>query len=153
MAAETAAAVGEHPLQHVVGRRVPGGSYAVAGYEGWLLRDAVYAEQSETVHPIAAFIGVQRGMGITVAELFTMLESDIADGPMLAECTIALAADVVPGRRYRVMGEVTGIVRKHGAALGAFDLVTCRFDLSEEDGGAPVAVVTNVYAIVRKDVT
>lgn len=143
--------IDEHPLQHLVGRRVPGGTYTIAGYENWLLRDAVYADQNETVHPIAAFIGAQRGMGHTVAELFTLLDSDVADGPMLAECTIELAGDLVADRRYRVDGEVTGIVRKHGTALGAFDLATCRFTLSEQDNVEPVAVVTNVYAIGRTE--
>lgn len=139
-----------HPLQHIVGRKFPGGTYTIAGYESWLLRDAVYAEQDEVAHPIAAFIGAQRGMGMTVAELFAMMQTGIEDGPVLAECTIELAADVLPDRRYRAGGEVTGIARKHGAAFGAFDLVTCRFTLTEEDRDEPVAVVTNVYAIRRE---
>lgn len=140
-----------HPLQHLVGRRVPGGSYSLAGYENWLMRDAVYSRQGSDGHPIAAFVGVQRGMGLTVAELFALLESDIEDGPMLAETTIDLAGDLVVGRRYRVDGEIADIVRKHGATLGTFDLVTCRFTLSEEAAAGPVATVTNVYAIRRQE--
>jgi len=140
-----------HPLAHLVGKRVPGGTYSVAGYENWLLRDAVYAEPEGPVHPIAAFIGAQRGMGMTVAELFAMLECDINDGPVLAESTIELHEDLAVDRQYRVDGEVTGIVRKHGAAMGAFDLVTCTFTLT--DGDTEVARVSNTYAIGREERT
>lgn len=31
-----------HPLEHVVGRTVPGGEYQIAGYESWLAHDALY---------------------------------------------------------------------------------------------------------------
>ncbi len=140
-----------HPLEHLVGRRVPGGEYSVAGYESWLARDALGAEASSRPHPIMAFVGAQRGMGMSVAELFRMLECDIDDGPMLAQSTIELDRDLETGREYAVTGEVTGVVRKHGAALGAFDLVTCRFDLLDAEDGGHVAGVTNVYAVRRDE--
>ncbi|HEX9832740.1 MAG TPA: hypothetical protein VGA66_06560 [Mycobacterium sp.] len=140
--------IAEHPLAELVGLKTPGGTYRIAGYENWLLRDAVYAEPAEQAHPIAAFVGAQRGMGCTVAELFVLLGSDINDGPVLAESIIEHHSDLVTEVPYDVEGEVIGIVRKHGAALGLFDLVTVRFTLSPHAGDV-VATVTNVYAIRR----
>lgn len=128
---------------------MPGGEYSIAGYENWLSRDALSAAASPSPHPIMAFIGVQRGMGLSVAALFELLESDIADGPMLAQSTIDLERDLETDRTYAVEGEVTGLVRKEGAVLGTFDLATCRFDLLDSHDGARVATVTNVYAIRR----
>lgn len=138
-----------HPLQHLIGSRVPGGEYSIAGYENWLARDALSAAPSPRPHPIMAFIGVQRGMGVSVAGLFRLLESDVEDGPMLAQSTVDLERDLEVDRTYSVEGEVTDLVRKQGAALGAFDLVTCRFDLLDAQDGGRVATVTNVYAIRR----
>lgn len=141
----------KHPLEHLVGSRVPGGEYSIAGYESWLARDALCAAASLRPHPVMAFIGVQRGMGLSVAELFRLLESDVNDGPMLAQSTVELNCDLEAERTYAVEGEVTGLVRKKGAALGTFDLVTCRFDLLDAQDGDQVATVTNVYAIRRDD--
>lgn len=95
-----------------------------------------------------AFVAAQRGMGCTVAELFRLLESDVEDRPLLARTRIDLARDLEVNERYTVRGEVTGIVRKHGAALGDFDLATCVFEVRDRRGDL-VATVTNVYAIGR----
>lgn len=133
----------------LIGLRVPGGTYQLAGYKNRILRDTVYAEESAHVHPIAAFIAAQQGMGVTVDEFFTLLQSSIDDGPVLAETTIELIDDMATDRRYDVDGGVENVVRKQGAAFGAFDLVTCAFRLL--DGDDVVARVTNVYAIRRKE--
>ncbi|MDN5851320.1 MAG: hypothetical protein L0K86_00485 [Actinomycetia bacterium] len=137
----------EHPLAHVVGRTVPGGQFSIAPYESWLAHDALYASPDPDPHPVMAFVAAQRGMGCTVAELFELLESNIDDGPLLASTSIDIATDLRVDARYGVSGEVVSIDRKHGEALGAFDLVTCRFDV--RDDAAVVATVTNVYAVGR----
>jgi hypothetical protein len=137
-----------HPLGHVIGRSVPGGRYAIAPYESWIAHDAVYSAPTATPHPIMAFIGAQRGMGCTVAELFQLLESDIDDGPLLASTSIEIQQELVADAQYQVTGTVTDLVRKHGAALGDFDLATCVFTVSDETGRV-VATVKNVYAIGR----
>lgn len=135
---------------NLVGRRVPGGTLRLEPHESWLLHEAVSSPPRPEPHPIANFVGVQRGMGTSVAGLFELLESDIADGPLLARTTIASDRDLVVGLSYDVEGVVTEVVRKRGATLGAFDLVTVRFSLSESDTGTSVASVTNVYAIRRE---
>jgi hypothetical protein len=146
-------AAADHPLRHLIGRSLPGGSYQLAGYESWLMRDAVYAEPDPLPHPIAAFVAAQRGVGITVAELFSLLESNIEDGPVLAESSIEFSGDLAVDRQYRVAGEVTAIDRKRGSRIGEFDLACCRFTIIEESGREPVATVSNVYAIPRRSET
>ena len=56
------------PAGDLIGTSVPGGTYELAGFEDWILRDTVYAGESDHAHPIAAFIGAQRGMGVSVSE-------------------------------------------------------------------------------------
>jgi hypothetical protein len=142
------APVREHPLAHVIGRPVPGGEYCIAPYESWLAHDALYSPPAAVPHPVMAFIAAQRGMGCTVAELFELLESSIDDGPLLASTSIDLERDLATDERYTVTGEIVGLVRKHGAALGDFDLATCRFEV-RDGAGDLVAALTNVYAIRR----
>ena len=137
-----------HPLAHLVGRAVPGGEYAIAPHESWLAHDALYSRPGLAPHPVMAFIAAQRGMGCTVAELFELLDASIDAGPLLASTSIEFERDLAVGERYQVSGEVTGMVRKHGAALGEFDLATCRFRLRDSSGDL-VATITNVYAIRR----
>lgn len=147
--ASSAGSAADHPLAYLVGRTVPGGEYAIAPYESWLAHDAVYSEPGALPHPVMAFVAAQRGMGCTVTELFALLESDIADGPLLASTSIDIRRDLRTDERYRVEGQVLGLTRKSGAVLGTFDLVTCEFHLWADDG-APVATVRNVYAIGRR---
>ncbi|MGK9274056.1 hypothetical protein KXR83_23945 [Williamsia muralis] len=135
------------PAGDLIGTSVPGGTYELAGFEDWILRDTVYAGESDHAHPIAAFIGAQRGMGVSVSEFFTLLRTSIDDGPVLAETTIELEEDIARDRTYRVEGEVRDVRRKHGAAFGDFDLITCEFRLVDDRTVA--ARVTNVYAVKR----
>jgi hypothetical protein len=138
-----------HPLDHLVGEPLPGGVWAFEAHESWLLHDAVYSTPEEAAHPIMAFLAAQGGLGVTVAELFGMFGTDMAEGPLLTESTLDLHADLAPGVYYEVGGTVVSAVRKSGRALGAFDLVTVRFEVLDPIAGEPAATVTNVYALPR----
>ncbi|MEV0104883.1 hypothetical protein AB0H42_00870 [Nocardia sp. NPDC050799] len=131
----------------LAGITVPGGYFEIAEYESAILRDTVYATASPVPHPIAAFIGAQRGMGVSVEEFFAALHTSIAEGPVLAETTIELTDDLRADHRYRVAGAVADVARKTGAAFGRFDLIRWVFTLSDDSG--VVATVTNVYAVRR----
>ena len=140
-----------HPLDHLIGEPLPGGHWVFGPHESWLLHDAVHSTPEEAAHPIMAFLAAQRGLGITVAQLFEMFGTDMADGPLLTESTLDLNADLHPGVRYEVRGSVVAAMRKSGRTLGVFDLVTVRFDVLDPDAAAPAATVTNVYALPRRD--
>jgi hypothetical protein len=141
---------GDHPLRHLVGAPLPGGHHTVAGYESWLAHDALYSPQGERPHPVMAFVAAQRGLGIGVAELFRLWGTEMSDGPMLTESTLEFPGDFAADVRYEVRGTVESVVRKTGRTLGAFDLLTARFELVEPTGRT-VAVVTNVYALPRRN--
>jgi hypothetical protein len=140
-----------HPLQHLVDQPLPGGRYTLAGFENWLGHDALYSTPEDTPHPIMAFVAAQRGIGVSVAELFRMWGTEMSDGPMLTESTLEFPGEFRVDVQYDVRGVVTSVVRKSGRTLGAFDLLTARFEVVEPGEGAVVAVVTNVYALPRRD--
>lgn len=137
----------------LVGQPVPGGRYTLAGYESWLGHDALYSEPEERPHPVMAFVAAQRGLGVTVAELFRMWGTEMSDGPMLTESTLEFPGEFRADTEYDVRGTVTSVVRKSGRTLGVFDLVTARFEVVEPGGDTPVAVVTNTYALPRREAT
>lgn len=129
---------------------IPGGSYRLAGYENWLGHDALYSEPEERPHPLMAFVAAQRGLGLTVEELFRSWGTEMSDGPMLTESTLEFPGEFRAEVDYEVRGEVLSVERKHGRTLGAFDLLTARFEIVEDGVGA-VAVVTNTYALPRRE--
>jgi hypothetical protein len=138
-----------HPLQHLVGEPIPGGSWTLADYENWLGHDALYSTPEEAPHPVMAFIAAQRGLGVTVAELFRLWGTEMADGPMLTESTLEFPGEFRVGVEYDVTGTVESVQRKSGRTMGDFDLLTARFELTGPDD-TTVAVVRNVYALPRR---
>ncbi len=145
-----AVGVAPHPLDHLVGSPVPGGRWSLAGHENWLGHDALYSEPEDAPHPVMAFVAAQRGLGMTVSELFRTWGTEMSDGPMLTESTLEFPGEFRAEVEYVVGGTVESVVRKSGRTMGEFDLLTARFELSEP-GGDPVAVVRNVYALPRRD--
>jgi hypothetical protein len=140
-----------HPLGHLVGKPLPAGRYRVADYESWLAHDALYSDPADPEpHPVMAFIAAQRGLGVTVAELFRLWATEMADGPMLTESTLEFPGEFRAEVEYLVSGTVVAVVRKTGRTLGAFDLLTARFEVAEP-AREPVAVITNVYALPRRE--
>jgi hypothetical protein len=129
---------------------VPGGTFRIAAHENWLTHYAFYSAPDARPHPMVAFIAAQRGMGLSVAELFQVLDFDIEDGPLLAESFLEFNRPLSEGVEYAVSGRVAAVERKRGRKLGEFDLVTCVFDVTDPGAGeAPAATVTNIYALPR----
>jgi hypothetical protein len=144
--------VPDHFLDRLVGRPLPSGQWAFGPHENWLLHDAVYSRPEEAAHPIMAFVVAQRGLGVTVPELFALLGTDMQDGPLLTESQLDLYGDLHSGTDYTVRAEVLSAVRKTGRTLGTFDLVCVRFDVLGPGSSDPVATVTNTYALPRSAV-
>ncbi|MFC5748485.1 hypothetical protein [Actinomadura rugatobispora] len=138
-----------HPLAHLVGKTIPDGVWRLADYENWLGHDALYSTPEEAPHPVMAFVAAQRGLGVSVAELFRMWGTEMSDGPMLTESTLEFPGEFEAELEYRVTGTVESVVRKSGRTMGEFDLLTARFELVRPGGGTD-AVVRNVYALPRR---
>jgi hypothetical protein len=136
----------------LAGTAVPGGTYRIAAHENWLAHYALYSTPDARPHPMVAFIAAQRGMGLSVDELFRMLEFDIDDGPLLAECVLEFNHQLREGVDYQISGRIASVEHKSGRKLGEFDLVTCVFEVTDPslvDG--PAATVTNTYALPRTE--
>ena len=90
----------------LAGHQLPSGSVRLEPYQNWLLHDAFYAEPRSEPHPVAAFVLANRGIGISLADLFALFGSDINDGPLLAASAIELHRPLAEDADYEVRGTV-----------------------------------------------
>jgi hypothetical protein len=136
-------------IEELVGRTLPGGRFRLEGYESRLMHDAFYSPFRPEPHPIAAYAATQRGVGMTVSELFETFGTTMDDGPLLASCTLDFPGEMHADTDYTVRAVIDSVARKETRSRGTVDFITCRMELIEAASYAVVAVVTNVYAIPR----
>ncbi len=134
-------------MKSLDGQQLPSGTAQLEPYQNWLLHDAFYSEPQAEPHPVAAFVLANRGIGISLAGLFTLFGSDINDGPLLASSAIELHRPLAEDASYEVRGVIESVEHRRSRRIGPFNSVTCRFDLYE--GGGLAATVTNVFAVPR----
>lgn len=156
-------------LHDLVGRALPGGRVQVEPHEDWLMRDVALAEPAwaPSLHPLSVFAGLQRSIGITLADFFALCGSSSEAGPMLGGTRIEVLAPMAPGRAYDVRATITGAERKETRSVGPVDIVELSMEALEpgggggggdgsdsdsgnsSDGGAVVARVVNSYVFRR----
>ena len=86
----------------LAGHALPSGSARLEPYQNWLLHDAFYSRPRPEPHPVAAFVLANRGIAISLADLFALFGSDINDGPLLAESSIELHRPLAEDVDYEV---------------------------------------------------
>ena len=140
-------------VDHLVGRTMPGGRMQVDPHEDWLMRDVALAAPAwaPTLHPLSVFAGLQRSIGISLADFFAVCGSSSEDGPMLGETRIEVLEPMVPGQPYAVRATITASDRKDSRSAGPIDIVELSIDAYHPgDGdGLPVARVVNSYIFRR----
>jgi hypothetical protein len=132
---------------HLIGHRFPGGRVTIPDWQAWLWRDAVLAED-RGVHPGLAYLAAVQGSGVTFQDIFDLADATAESGPMFGEQTLSFDAPLRVGAEYRVEGEITDVVRKHGRRAGTFDMLTFELRLLDDDG-AVVATNVNTFIFPR----
>jgi len=131
---------------HLIGHRFPGGRVTIPDWLAWLWRDAVLAQDAAPgVHPGLAYLAAVQGSGVTFQDIFDLAGATAESGPMFGEQTLTFAAPLQVGTEYRVEGEITDVVRKHGRRAGTFDMLTFELRLLGADGSL---VATNVNTFI-----
>ncbi|MEJ2865294.1 MaoC family dehydratase [Actinomycetospora flava] len=137
--------------EDLAGRRLPGGTCRVEGYESLLMHDAVRAPRSEDPHPIWAFLAPQRGMGYSLGALFESFGCPLDAGPLLGRFGARLAGPLALDVEHEVRGGVTTVRRRRGRVLGVVDEVEMVLDLLRD--GGPVLTATYGFLLPRPGVT
>jgi hypothetical protein len=144
----------EQELEALVGARFPGGTYTVESYVNWLTCDCVLAADvipSGAAHPLLVYMAGQAGIGLSLAELFTLCSATSDDGPMLGEWGMEVNRPIEVGATYSVTGGVTDVVRKTGKKTGVFDVVRFGIELRSTAGSAqPDATVHSSFIYPRR---
>ena len=143
--------IGLDELRDLIGTPFPDGSFTISPYEHWLCADAVLSPKlpEGVAHPMYGYYTAVAGMGISLDELFAMVGSSAADGPMFGEAGLELRKSMSIGASYTVRGGITDVVRKEGRRAGVFDIVTFRLDVIDADGDV-AAVSTNSFVFPRR---
>jgi len=101
------------------------------------------------LHPLHAYIAMQRGIGSSIADLCAFADFDIDDGPLMGSLQVDIHQPLHAEVEYRVEGEVVDLVRKSGKRM-TFDLFTYRERLIAPDG-TDTATATNSFVLPRKE--
>ena len=138
-------------MEELVGRELPGGTFDVEHYRNWLTNDVIGSAQrdDDLAHPMFCYYAAMGGMGLSIAELFALAHSSADEGPMFGECDMEVLVPLRTGVSYDVRGEITGVKRKQGEAIGTFDLLTFRLEVVAPDG-AVAGVCTNSFIFPRQ---
>lgn len=131
----------------VAGTVLRPGSIVLTGEDASSLAQVLGSPASgHALHPLFAFIGAQRGIGVSVAELCAAVGFDVEDGPLLGSLQIEWHRDLKAATEYAVEGEITSLLRKHGRS-GTIDI----FDFQERllDDGGVAATVDVTFVLPR----
>ncbi len=126
----------------VAGHRLPGGDYRIEPQENADFCASVGAkpDPSGLAHPLFYYIATQCSMGLSVADLLSLCDFDVNDGPMMTGSSARFIRPLRVGAQYRVDGEIVSLVRKPSRAFGMADQLQFRLTLSDEDGETVEAV-------------
>lgn len=140
-------------LRVLPGTRLTAGSISIPTAEAASLTEVLGTPAPEReLHPIYAYLAAQRGIGMSVADVCALAQFDIDDGPMLGGVDLVYGAPMRADTLYRVEGTILGITRKHGRAVGVFDLLDFEERLVDEDGTV-VATARLSFVLPRKERT
>jgi hypothetical protein len=146
--------VTEEELNALVGVKFPGGSVTPEYYFNWLTCDSVLAPElagAASAHPLMVYLATQAGMGLSLAELFTLFMGKSEDGPMLGEWGMDVHAPVHVDTNYTVTGGITGVLRKTGKKTGVFDIIQFELELrAASDPETLVAVTRSSFIFPRR---
>ena len=144
----------EEELEALVGTPFPGGTYTVEPYTNWLTCDCVLAPElaaSGAAHPLLVYMAAQAGIGLSLAELFTLCSATSEDGPMLGEWGMEVNRPIQVDAEYTVVGGIADVVRKTGNKTGVFDVVRFELELrSTVDSAEPDAIVHSSFIYPRR---
>lgn len=134
----------------LIGYRLPGGSFTIEAYEDRMLRDVFMARDDAPgqLHIMWAFVALQRSIGITLEELFTLCQASPDLPPLLGETHVELLEPMSAGARYTVTAEIYDVQRKAGRRSGSMDVVRLGAEARGPDGGL-VARLVNSYIFPR----
>lgn len=137
---------------HLVGHRFPGGRFTLSPHLAWLWADCALAEPDpDTAHPTLSYYAAMQGCGISIQEMFDLLDADADSGVMFGETVLEYHGTLVPGDTYEIEGAIVAVERKHGRRAGTFDKMSFQISGRREGEAEPLFQVTNTFVFPRRE--
>ncbi len=137
---------------HLVGHRFPGGRFTLSPHVAWLWADCAMSEPDPAhAHPSLAYLGAMQGCGVTIQEVFDLMDADAESGVMFGQVSIDYDGVLVPGDVYEVDGGIISVERKHGRRAGTFDSMTFEISARREGEREPLFRTTNTWVFPRAE--
>lgn len=138
--------------RHLIGHRFPGGTYTLPTYLAWLWADAALTEPDpEVAHPSLGYYVAMQGLGVSIQDIFDLLDADTDSGVVFGETDLEFHDVVRPGATYAVDAEIADVERKSGRRAGTFDKLTFVARVRDDETGEPVVTNTNTWIIPREE--
>lgn len=138
--------------EHLIGHRFPGGSYTLPGWLCWLWADAAQLEPDpERAHPSLAYQVAIQGAGVSIQDIFDLMDATADSGVMFGECELDYRGILRPNATYQCEGEITAVERKSGRRAGVFDKMSFQVQILEPGSPDPIATCTNTWIFPRAE--
>jgi acyl dehydratase len=138
--------------RHLIGHRFPGGTYTLPAYLTWLWADAALTPPDpETAHPSLGYFVAMQGLGLSIQDIFDLMDADADSGVVFGETELEFAGVLHPGATYVVEAEIADVERKSGRRAGTFDKMTFVAKVREQSSGAHVVTNTNTWIFPRQE--
>lgn len=135
---------------HLIGYRFPGGMVKLPSYMAWLWADATLAKPDPGVaHPSLGYVVAMDGMGISIQDIFDLLDAEPDSGVMFGEISLEFEAPLRVGGTYRVEGGIVEVERKSGRRAGVFDRLVFALRVLDPESGALVVANHNTWIFPR----
>tara|TARA_B100001057_G_scaffold488112_1_gene571924 strand:+ start:618 stop:1040 length:423 start_codon:yes stop_codon:yes gene_type:complete len=105
----------------------PGDSFIIAKKTNELVslstgkQTSINIDNNES-HQIFSLIAMSHS-GISLDELFKLLDFDVSKGPMLGQCDVSFNSKIMLNQKYDVKGRIISIDHKKSKKIGDIDIV------------------------------
>jgi hypothetical protein len=148
----TEPAVDAGPYAHLAGQRLPDGEIELTPQMAWLWAHSVTAQPTREVgHPTTAWLLAMKGSGLSLDELFALVDATADSGVVLGESELEFHRVLHVGQRYIVRARILEVVRKVGRRSGPFDRMKLVLELHELPGDELAFQLTNTMVFPRGD--
>jgi hypothetical protein len=138
--------------EHLVGHRFPGGHFTLSPHMAWLWADCVLSDPDpEEAHPSLSYQAAMKGCGITIQDVFELMDATADSGVMFGEVVLDYFGTLVPGDTYALEGGITDVTRKTGRRAGTFDLLSFEIIGRREGEPDPLFAVATTWVFPRHE--
>ena len=118
------------PLEAFFGLEFPGGNFFIDRETNILVNKSTGVKLDNDnlnnllyAHPIYFMIITLRGSGVSIQDIFNLLNYDTKNGPMLGQCNMEFKSQLKIDQEYFVKGRINSLISKESSKLGRIKIL------------------------------